>query len=188
MEAILKREVIVNKISCRIIGVFVFVSLTIFGAFVRIPLPFSPVPITLQTLFVLLAGALLGGNLAALSQFSYILLGLAGLPIFTNAGSGLSYLFGPTAGYLFGFILAVVFIGRFIKYAQNNLFSIFIILCLGDLIILCSGILWLKILLRYPLTRLLWIGFIPFIPGDLLKALTASILYLRLKTRVKEIL
>lgn len=207
MEAALKREVIVNKVSCRIIGVFVFIILTIFGAFVRIPLPFSPVPITLQTLFVLLAGALLGGNLAALSQFSYILLGLLGLPIFTGAGSGLSYLLGPTGGYLFGFILAVIFIGRFIKYAQNNLsrtfssgevfqkhrkardlFSVFVVLWLGDLIILCSGILWLKILLGYPLTRLLWVGFIPFIPGDLLKALIASILYLRLKTHIKEIL
>lgn len=88
MEAILKREIVVNKTACRIIGVTVFVILTSLGAFVRIPLPFTPVPVTLQTFFVLLSGAVLGGAIGAASQLSYLLLGTAGLPIFTNAGSG----------------------------------------------------------------------------------------------------
>lgn len=187
MEAILKKEIILNRTLCRTIGVSVFVILTSLGAFVRIPLPFSPVPITLQTFFVLLSGAFLGGNLGGVSQLGYILLGISGLPIFTGTGSGLFYLFGPTGGYLLGFILSSFFVGRFIKYSQNNLFSIFGILCLGDLIILCSGILWLRVLLGYNFKNLLFIGFIPFIPGDLLKALSASVLYLKLKSRLKEI-
>jgi biotin transport system substrate-specific component len=165
----------------------VFVILTSLGAFVRIPLPFTPVPITLQTFFVLLCGAFLGGKLGVTSQLSYILLGALGLPIFTGAGSGWSYLFGPTGGYILGFILATLFIGRFIKYAQNNLISILAVLCLGDLILLCCGVVWLRVILGLSLRKLLFIGFLPFIPGDLLKALVASSLYLKVKSRLKEI-
>jgi biotin transport system substrate-specific component len=188
MEAILNKEIIVNKTLCRVIGVLVFIILTTLGAFVRIPLPFTPVPITLQTFFVLLSGAFLGGNLGAITQLSYILLGLLGLPIFTGVGTGLFYLFGPTGGYLFGFVLAALFIGRFIKYSRDNLFFILGILCIADFIILACGATWLKFLLRLPLAKLLFVGFIPFIPGDLLKALIASVLYLKLKSRLKEIL
>jgi len=188
MEAIFKKEIILNKTLCRMIGVLAFVILTTLGAFVRIPLPFSPVPITLQTFFVLLSGALLGSNLGAAVQLSYILLGLSGLPIFTGVGTGLFYLFGPTGGYLFGFVLATFFIGRYIKYSRDNLFFILGILCIADFIILACGVTWLKFLLGIPLAKLLFIGFIPFIPGDLLKALIASVLYLKLKSRMEEIL
>jgi biotin transport system substrate-specific component len=187
MEAILKKEIIVNKTLCRAIGVLAFVILTTLGAFVRIPLPFNPVPITLQTLFVLLSGALLGSNLGTISQLSYVLLGVLGLPIFTGAGSGILYLFGPTGGYLLGFVLATLFVGKYIKYSNDNSFYTLCLLCLGDLIILCSGILWLKILFGYSLTKLLFIGFMPFLAGDLLKALTACTIYLKLKPRLKEI-
>ncbi len=187
MELILKRELVTAKTLCRIFGVLVFVIFTALGAFVRIPLPFSPVPITLQTFFVLLSGAMLGNNLGALTQLSYIFLGTIGLPIFTGAGSGLFYLLGPTGGYLFGFVLAALFLGRLIKYSQNSLFFTFSIFCLADLILLICGIIWLKFIFGYSFTKLLFIGFIPFIPGDLLKALVASVLYLKLKNRLKEI-
>ena len=187
MENILGRELIVSKKICRVIGVCVFIILTSLGAFVRIPLPFTPVPITLQTFFVLLCGAFLGSGLGATAQASYILLGLLGLPIFTGAGSGLLYFTGPTAGYLFGFILASFILGRSIKYGQNNLFLTFVIFCVADVLLLLSGVIWLKFLLGHSFIKLLSIGFIPFIPGDLLKALTAAILYLKLKSRIKEI-
>jgi len=188
MEAVLKREIILNKTLCRVMGVLTFVILTSLGAFVRIPLPFSPVPITLQTFFVLLSAALLGSNLGTISQLSYLLLGVLGLPIFTGAGSGLFYLLGPTGGYIFGFVLAAFFVGKFIKYGQNNLLVIFVLLCAGNLILLTCGVIWLKLLLGYEFTKLLSIGFIPFLPGDLAKALVAAIIYLRLKPRLKEIL
>lgn len=187
MEAILKKEVILNKTLCRMLGVAVFVVLTGFGAFVRLPLPFSPVPITLQTFFVLLSAAFLGSNLGAVAQLSYILLGISGLPIFSGAGSGLFYFFGPTGGYLFGFVLATFFIGRFIKYANDNLSFVFGILCFADLILLTCGLIWLKFLFGYSFTKLLFIGFIPFLPGDLFKAFVASVIYLKLKSRLKEV-
>lgn len=188
MEAILKKEVVVNKALCRVFAVLSFVILTSLGAFVRIPLPFTPVPITLQTLFVLLSGALLGSGLGATVQLSYIALGLLGLPIFTGAGSGVFYLFGPTGGYLFGFVLAAWFAARFINYAKNNLLLIFGLLFLADIFLLSCGIIWLRIIYRYPLPKLLYIGFIPFIPADLIKAFIAAILYLNLKPRLKAVL
>lgn len=187
METILNKELIVNKSACRLIGALGFVALMSLGAFVRIPLPFSPVPITLQTFFVLLSGAFLGSGLGAVTQLGYVFLGACGLSVFTGAGSGLFYLFGPTGGYLFGFILAAFFIGRSLKYAKNNLFFIFALFCIADFILLACGALWLKFLFGYSLEKSLVMGFIPFLPGDLLKAGLAALLYRKLKSRLKEI-
>ena len=80
-----------------------FVALIAAGAFLKIPLP--GVPISLQTLFTMLAGMLLGAKLGALSVGVYIALGLMGLPIFTSGG-GITYVFQPTFGYMIGFVLA----------------------------------------------------------------------------------
>jgi biotin transport system substrate-specific component len=89
-----------------------FAALTALGARVTIPLPFTPVPVTLQVLFPLLAGLLLGGKRGALSQAEYVAAGLAGFPVFAKGGSGLAYLFGPTGGYLLGFIAAAFVVGE----------------------------------------------------------------------------
>jgi len=186
METILKKEIIVNKALCRTIGVSLFVMLTALGAFVRIPLPFTPVPITLQTFFVLLSGAFLG-SLGALSQIIYVLLGVSGLTVFTGAGSGLPYLLGPTGGYLVGFILASFCVGRLIKHGKQNLFSAFIILCVADFILLSCGVIWLKLIFGYSFRKLLFMGFMPFVAGDLFKALFAASLYIRLESRIKEL-
>jgi biotin transport system substrate-specific component len=173
MEAILRKEIIANKTACRIIGVLTFVILTALGGFVRIPLPFTPVPITLQTFFVLLAGAFLGRGLGVAAQSIYVFLGIFGL--------------GPTSGYLIGFIVAAFLTGNLIKYARNNFFLTFIIFSLADLVLLLCGMLWLKLIFGYSFTKLLFIGVIPFIPGDAVKALAASAVYLKLKSRIKEI-
>ena len=88
------------------IAVAVLTLLTVVGAKVAIPLPGTPVPATLQTLPVLLAGLLLGSRLGALSQAAYVAIGLAGLPVFALPGAGPAYLLGPTGGYLIGFMAA----------------------------------------------------------------------------------
>lgn len=187
-ETILKKEIIINKTASRLIGVISFVILTILGAFIKIPLPFSPVPLTLQTFFVLLCGAMLGAKLGLFSQSTYILLGIVGLPIFANAGSGMLYLFGPTGGYIAGFLLASLFVGQTIKsLSKINLFSIFITLCIGNLIILSSGVIWLKILLGYSFKKTILIGLLPFLPGDLLKIIIASKIFLKVQPRLKSI-
>jgi len=188
MEAILRKEIITNKELCRIIGVGIFVILTSLGAFVRIPLPFTPVPLTLQTFFVLLSGALLGARMGALAQASYVFLGLSGLPIFTAIGSGLGYLWGPTTGYLFGFVLASFFLGKTLEYSRNNIWRIFLLFCLADLMLLACGAIWLKIILGINIKTALFIGILPFIPGDLLKIAIGCGVYKGLKGRAKEIL
>nr|WP_269848331.1 biotin transporter BioY [Methanosarcina horonobensis] len=83
-----------------------FAALTAAGAYIQIPIPFSPVPVTLQVFFVLLAGSMLKSKWGSLSMVVYTLLGIAGLPVFAGGSSGLGVLLGPTGGYIFGFILA----------------------------------------------------------------------------------
>jgi len=187
MEAILSKEVIVNKPVCRVIAVAVLVFLTALGGFVRIPLPFTPVPLTLQTFFVLLSAALLGRRLGSAAQLIYVSLGVLGVPLFSLAGSGLLYLAGPTGGYLAGFVLATFFVGSLLKYANNRFLSCFTLFCLADALILACGLFWLRILLGYPLKKLMLIGVVPFIPGDLLKACLVTLIYLKTRPRLKEI-
>jgi biotin transport system substrate-specific component len=187
MEALLKKEIILNKATRRLVGIVIFIILTSLAAFVRIPLPFTPVPITLQTFFVLLSGLCLGSRLGFLSQCGYVFLGTAGLSVFTGSGSGLLYLFGPTGGYLVGFTVASFLAGRLARSRHNNLPSIFIKLCLADFVLLACGATWLKFLLGCSLAQALLIGFLPFLAGDLFKILIASILYLRLRPRLERI-
>jgi biotin transport system substrate-specific component len=186
MEAILNREIILSRALCRLFCVLTFIILTAIGAFVRIPLPFTPVPVTLQTFFVLLSGALLGGNLGGYAQLIYIIMGAGGIPIFSAAGSGMPYLLGPTGGYLIGFVITALLVGKIIKYSRDNLLRAFIIFCIGDLVLLSCGIIWLKLIFGYSFAKLLFIGLIPFIPGDLVKAFVAAVVYLKLRVRVDE--
>lgn len=188
MKAInLDREIIRDKALCRILGAMVFVILMSLGAFIRIPLPFSPVPITLQTFFVLLSGAFLGSGLGGLSQLGYLILGIAGVPVFSGAASGLFYAFGPTGGYLAGFIVSAFIVGKFIKYAGSNLFALIVLFLAADLILLLCGVLWLRVILGQDFVNLLSIGLVPFLPGDLLKIALAAGIYRRLKPRLEEI-
>jgi biotin transport system substrate-specific component len=185
--AVLKRELIVNKIACRVIGIAAFTVLTALGAFVRIPLPFSPVPVTLQTMFVLLSGAFLGLGFGVAAQALYVALGIAGMPIFSGAGSGLFYLSGPTGGYLIGFIVSAHLIARGLKNPPHTFLAVFGRFLAADLLIFIFGILWLKAIFGSSLSTLLLIGFVPFIPGDLLKTCVAAAFYFRLKDRLKVI-
>ncbi|MFA4984595.1 MAG: biotin transporter BioY [Candidatus Omnitrophota bacterium] len=188
LTAIMRKEVIRGKIACRISAVAAFVILTSLGAFVRIPLPFTPVPFTLQTFFVLLSGAFLGAALGPLSQALYLFLGIGGLSLFSGAAGGMFSFYGPTAGYLIGFILASLFIGRAISRVKENIFFASCVLMAGDVILLCCGTLWLKMLLGVSLAKAFLLGFLPFLPGDIVKAILAAAVYLRFKSRLKQIL
>jgi biotin transport system substrate-specific component len=186
VDTILSKEILVNRTLCRMLGVLTFIVLTSLGAFVRLPLPFTPVPITLQTLFVLLSGAFLGSRLGVTAQLSYMLLGIAGIPLFTASGGGLFYLFGPTGGYLFGFVLASFLLGRLAGQSKNS-FSTLGLFCLADLVILSCGTLWLKFIFGFSIGKAFLLGFLPFVPGDMLKACFGSALYTKLRVRSQEI-
>lgn len=187
-ELVLKREVVADKTTCRVIAVLFFIIMTALGSFVRIPLFFTPVPLTLQTFFVLLAGAFLGRNLGVLSQLGYILIGVIGLPVFSGAQAGLLYLFGPTGGYLFGFMVAAIFIGQFIHLFAKSIFSVFCLLFAADLIILFCGAAYLAFLTKLSFAQAVSLGVAPFIAGDLLKASAAAGIFWKFKNRAKEIL
>lgn len=188
LSRILQREVIIDRTAAKIFALFTFISLGALGAYVRIPLPFTPVPITLQTFFVLLAGAVLGKNWGAASQFSYVVLGCMGLSIFTGAASGLTALLGPTGGYLLGFILATWTIGMMISRYQAPRFSqILIIMLLGSLLIDILGCLWLKVIFNLSGKNMLMLGLWPFLPGDILKSIGAAVIYHRIRARTRQI-
>lgn len=188
MESIIKRELVSEKWLCRLLAAGAFLILTILSAFVRIPLFFTPVPLTLQTFFVLLSGALLGRKLGVVTQAAYMFLGLTGQQVFTGAGSGSLYLLGPTGGYIVGFVLASFFVGSFMIKEEQRGFAVFVKLLAADFIILFSGMLWLKVSLSIPLSKAFLLGFLPFVLGDILKIILATIVYNKIHARIKAAL
>ncbi len=185
MEAIIKRELITDKRICQVLALVSFVVLTALSAFVRIPLPFTPVPLTLQTFFVLLSGALLGKRLGLFTQGVYLLSGLIGLQVFTGLGSGILYLLGPTGGYVFGFLLAAFFAGSLFAKEKQGVAAIFFKFLFCDFIILFSGMFWLKIILACSLTQAFLLGVLPFVFGDMLKVILATAVYTKTHSRIK---
>ena len=188
MEITMKRELISDKRICRLLAVGAFIALTALSAFVRIPLPFTPVPLSLQTFFVLLSGALLGRKLGVLAQATYVFLGFSGQQVFTGAGCGSLYLLGPTGGYIVGFVLASFLAGSFLIQEKQSAVAVFFKLLAADFIILFSGTLWLKVSLSLSLGKAFLLGFLPFVLGDILKVILATAVYRKTRARIKQAL
>jgi len=157
-----------------------FAVLTGAGAFIMIPV--GPVPITMQTLFTYLAGAVLGSKWGALSQIIYVILGLVGVPIFAGGRAGIGVLIGPTGGYLLGFIMGAYVIGKLIEFKRTLSFMwVLFSMVIGTLIIYIFGIIQLSLWLKVSMEEAILIGVLPFIMGDLLKMILAA--YLTIKVR-----
>ena len=149
----------------------------------RFILPWSPVPVTGQTFAVLLAGVLLGRWWGGISMALYVGLGIAGVPWFQGLNSGLSYLAGPTGGYIVGFILAALFLGYFTdKYVRSRSFlsMLGLMLFANFILIYIPGLLqlglWLNLVQGEPasFSTLLGMGLVPFLAGDITKAVVAA--------------
>jgi len=148
--------------------------LTALAARIAIPLPFSPVPITGQTFAVLLVGAALGSRRGAASMALYVAEGLAGLPVFAGGTAGPSVLLGPTGGYLIGFIAAAFVTGWFAERGWDRRpLTTALAMVLGNVVIYLFGVSWLSVFVGVAKAPLL--GMIPFLPGDLLKIVLATI-------------
>jgi len=161
--------------------VSLFAALTAVGALISIPI--YPVPLTLQTLFTLLAGMTLGSVMGALSQIIYVLLGVVGLPVFAGFKAGIGILFGPTGGFLFGFIFSAYIIGKLIELKkEKNIFYYFLAGFLGIVIIYFIGVIQLALVTGIGIKRALLIGALPFLPGDILKIIAASSITYKLRT------
>jgi biotin transport system substrate-specific component len=139
---------------------------------IRIPLPFTPVPITGQTFGVLLTGALLGSRYGTFVVIAYVVQGLTGLPVFAGLKGGIAVLFGPTGGYILGFIPAAFIVGWLLEKGwYKNLVLTIISFALGNVIIYAFGLPWLAFFVGW--NQVLQMGLLPFLPGDLLKLIFA---------------
>ncbi len=146
-----------------------------FSSRIVIPLPFTPVPITMQTFSVLLTGSILGSRKGLISVIVFILSGIAGLPVFASGNSGILYLSGPTGGYIFGFILAAYFTGFFSeKKWDRKMNTTLLSMLIGNILIYIPGLIWLAKFTGFK--YVLKMGFYPFIIGDIIKILFAIIL------------
>lgn len=140
-------------------------------------LPFTPVPVTGQTLGVLLVGASLGSGLGAMSIAMYLAQGMVGLPVFSGGDSGASFLglASVTGGYLWGFIAAAALVGRLSRQGWDRSFRSSIgAMFLGEVVLYLVAIPWLMQALDVSLGRALEIGLTPFVIGDTIKMLLAA--------------
>lgn len=162
-----------NRILCAL-----FAALTAVGGFVRIPFPLAA--LTLQFLFTAMAGRLLGAGYGALSQAVYVLLGLAGAPVFA-LGGGLAYVFQPTFGYVLGLIPAAWLIGFLTRRGGGLVrtwaamlagLAVDYALGLSYLVLIANGYLGRGLTLR----QVVFSGFLVYLPGDLLKLALAGLL------------
>ncbi len=149
-------------------------ALTAVGAYIHVPI--GPVPIVLSTLFVLLSGLLLGSHWGLASMGLYLLVGAIGMPVFYGGKGGFAHFFGPTGGYLFGYVLASWVTG-FISERSRGLMVLDILAVLvGSLTIYALGVPWLKMVAHFSWQKALIVGLVPFLIGDAVKASAALIL------------
>jgi len=170
-----RRENVARRVGLEallVVGGSLFTALM---AQIAIPLPFTPVPITGQTLAVLLVGAVLGARRGALSMLAYLAEGLVGLPVFAGGTAGVGRLLGPTGGYLVGFIGAAYVTGWLAErgWDRRPMTAVLAMLA-GNGVLYLFGLPWLARFVGP--THVLSMGLFPFIPGDFLKVFLASVL------------
>ena len=152
-----------------------------------IPLPISPVPVTLLNFVLCISIYLTGWKQAFISTVLYLLLGLVGLPVFASFKGGLSVLAGPTGGYLIGYLFFVLVSGILItKFPQKKAWQI-ASFAIGFLILYAFGSIWLSIQMNIDFTKSLLIGAVPYLPGDIVKVILAIILGPYLKSRIIKV-
>ena len=145
----------------------------------KISIPFWPVPLTMQTLVVLMIGMAFGARLGVATVALYLLEGAAGLPIFSGTpekGIGLAYMMSTTGGYLFGFVVAAGAVGFLAERGwDRNLSTTALAMLIGTVLIYIPGVLWLGMVLGWDKPILSW-GLTPFLAGDALKLVIAAVL------------
>lgn len=150
-----------------------------------IPLP-GDVPLSMANFMLLLAVCLLGGRCGSVCCIIYLLLGMAGVPVFAGFGAGIGKLAGPTGGYLVGYLPMVLVAGAFYRPSKQRRWGLAVGLALGILISYVPGTLWLSYVTETHLFTACFVGVLPFLPGDLLKLLLLVLLAPRLRGAVTK--
>jgi len=155
-----------------VVLVLSFAILTGFSALLKIEI--GAVPITMQTLVVLLSGALLGSKRGALSQITYLLMGLGGIPWFSRGG-GIGYILSPTFGYILGFVLTAFVVGLLSERKfDRNLKTAILAMFIANILLYIPGLFWLAKFVGFD--KVLAVGLYPFIIGDIIKIILAGML------------
>lgn len=141
-----------------------------------IPLPFSTVPISLATFSIYLSAGILGKYFGSMSVFIYLLLGAVGVPVFAMWAAGFSVIVGPRGGYLFGYLVIAFITGIFADKSGGKIKYTIIGMILGTLGCYLIGMVWLGFSLDMGVNETLLAGFVPFIPGDIIKMILAAII------------
>lgn len=178
-----------KKIStAEIVLIGVMAAVTCVLGPMSIPLPVSPVPISLTNFAIYLALYVLGMRRGTISYLIYMLIGFIGMPVFSAFSSGPAKLFGPTGGYLIGFIFLALIGGYFIDHFTSNIVLCFVGLVLGTAVCYLFGTIWLAYQAQMGFGAALTAGVIPFIPGDLAKIIIAMIIGPQLRKRISEMI
>lgn len=151
---------------------------------ISLVLPFSPVPLSLGTFAIYLSLMILGRRLGTLSVMLYLLLGLAGLPVFTGFTGGAGKLLGPTGGYLIGYLFLAFLCGTFVEKGSKHMLTNCLGMVPGTLVCYLFGTLWLAYQSNITFTAALVTSVLPFLPGDLLKITGAVVLGHQVRKRL----
>ena len=151
-----------------------FAALISIGGYLRIPIPGTPVPLTMQVIFVLLAGAFQTPPAAAASVLLFLGAGLAGAPVFSGGGAGVAYLLGPTGGYLAGFVVGAWLCSVMLRGRRDSAPRTALAMCAALCVIHLLGALHLSLYLGASFASALSMGVLPFLPLDLLKVAAAA--------------
>ena len=157
-------------------GILTLAGSTLIAICAQVSVPFYPVPVSMQTFAVILIGLTYGWRLGGITVALYLVKGAVGLPVFAGGKGGMIVLMGPTAGYLYGFLLAAVACGWFAERGfDRSYFKLIVPLLAGNLLLYTSGLIWLGNFIGWD-KPVLDLGLYPFIPGDFLKIALAAVL------------
>lgn len=165
----------VNK-TAEMTKMALMVAMNCVSAYIIIPLPFSLSPLALQTMIVNLTGYVLNAKQAFMTMLVYLLVGLAGVPVFTGGSAGPGKLFGPTGGYIIGFLFTAVFLAYF-RGEKYNFKRYALLGCvIGIPLIYVFGVVQLKLITGMGWDKAILTGALPFIPLDIVKCLAAAVI------------
>lgn len=165
----------VNK-TAEMTKMALMVAMNCVSAYIIIPLPFSLSPLALQTMIVNLTGYVLNAKQAFMTMLVYLLVGLAGVPVFTGGSAGPGKLFGPTGGYIIGFLFTAVFLAYF-RGEKYNFKRYALLGCvIGIPLIYVFGVVQLKLITGMGWDKAIMTGALPFIPLDIVKCLAAAVI------------